>query len=152
PIEFSPEGAAPAPTAAPLAQRAAPPPPPPPPPEAKDDHDSPYEGKLKEVMDALARGDDTGALTKAATWRRESPGDVLALVALGETLERAKDLPTAARAYGSIIDLFPGRADLRRFAGARLERLDRATFPAALDLAVDTLEKAKDDRPDHPSS
>src|SRR5262249_12393507 len=69
-----------------------------------------------------------------------------------EALERAKDLRTAARAYGSIIDLFPGRADLRRYAGARLERIDRAELPMALDLAVDTFEKAAEDRPDHPSS
>jgi hypothetical protein len=103
-------------------------------------------------MDALARGATDEALAKAAAWRREAPGDVLALVGLGEALERAHDPRTAARAYGSIIDLYPGRADLRRFAGARLERIDRTELPAALDLAVDTYEKAKEDRPDHPSS
>jgi tetratricopeptide (TPR) repeat protein len=101
---------------------------------------------MKDVMDALARGATDEALTKAVEWRKKEPGDVLALVGLGEALEQAKDTRTAARAYGSIIDLFPGRADLRRYAGARLERI------AALDLAIDTFEKAKDDRPDHPSS
>src|SRR5262245_24456553 len=47
--------------------------------------------------------------------------------------------------YGSIIDLFPGRADLRRFAGERLERIgDRARS-----LAIDTYRRAVEDRPDH---
>ena len=55
----------------------------------------------------------------------------------------------AARAYGAIIDLFPSRADLRRMAGNRLERL---ATPEALALAVDTYEKAKEERADHPSS
>jgi hypothetical protein len=50
--------------------------------------------------------------------------------------------------YGSIIDLFPGRADLRRFAGQRLDRLG----DDGLRLAVDTYRKAREQRPDHPSS
>jgi hypothetical protein len=129
------------------------PPGPPPPavwqPSAAPEREAPYEGKLKEVMDDLGRGATNEALAKAIRWRKESPGDVLALVGLGEALESARDLRTAARAYGSIIDLFPGRADLRRYAGARLERLE---LPAALDLAADTFAKAEEDRPDHPSS
>src|SRR4029077_8642976 len=51
---------------------------------------------------------------------------------------------TAARVYGSIIDLFPGRADMRRFAGERLARLDKAS-----DLIIDTYRRAVADRPDH---
>src|SRR5207302_8306457 len=63
---------------------------------------------------------------------------------LAEALE-AKHLPaTAARVYGSIIDLYPGRADMRRFAGERLARL--ATGQA---LAIDTFKRAVADRPDH---
>ena len=50
-------------------------------------------------------------------------GDILALVALGEVSEARGDKAQAMRAYGSIIDLFPSRADLRRFAGERLERV-----------------------------
>ncbi len=46
-------------------------------------------------------------------------------------------------------DLFPDRADLRRFAGQRLARL---TTPAALALTIDTYQHAVADRPDHPSS
>jgi hypothetical protein len=51
----------------------------------------------------------------------------------------------AARAYGSIIDLFSARADLRRFAGERLERLGSA---AATSSSTPT-SQAVADRPDH---
>ncbi|MDC0677536.1 AgmX/PglI C-terminal domain-containing protein [Sorangium atrum] len=109
----------------------------------------PYTGRFKQINDTLARGDAPAAVRDARAWRAEVPGDVLALVALGEALEAAGDTPGAARAYGSLIDLFPARADLRRFAGARLERLAGG---AGLELAVDTYEKAREQRPDHPAS
>jgi tetratricopeptide (TPR) repeat protein len=99
-------------------------------------------------MDALGRGDLDAAEREATGWRGESPGDVLALVAVGEVLEARGRRGDAARAYGSIIDLFPGRADLRRMAGERLERLGGD----ALSLAVDTYAHAVEQRPDHPSS
>jgi hypothetical protein len=72
----------------------------------------------------------------------DGSGLVLAAEALG-------DANTAARAYGSIVDLFPARADLRRFAGERLEHVEGAS---ALALAIDTFDKARRDRPDHPAS
>ncbi len=106
----------------------------------------PYVGTFKDVMDALKR-DKSKALAIAWGWHEEQPGDLLALVALGEALEATGNLATAARAYGSIIDLFPARADLRRFAGVRLERIT-----AALALATDTFAKAAEQRPDHPAS
>ncbi|WP_438031906.1 AgmX/PglI C-terminal domain-containing protein [Sorangium sp. So ce204] len=109
----------------------------------------PYTGRFKQIHDLLARGDAPAAVRDARAWHAEAPGDVLALVALGEALEAASDTPGAARAYGSLIDLFPARADLRRFAGARLERLAGG---AGLELAVDTYEKAREQRPDHPAS
>lgn len=109
----------------------------------------PYTGRFKQIMDALAAGKKDEALRAAWAWRAEEPGDVTALVALGEALEAGGDAASAARAYGAIIDLFPSRADLRRFAGGRLERLARG---AGLDLAVDTYDKARAQRPDHPSS
>lgn len=108
-----------------------------------------YTGELAEVMNLLARKKGEDALALARAWRAEDPGDVLALVALGEALEKLGDKTTAARAYGSLIDLFPGRADLRRFAGQRLERIGGAT---ALELAADTYAKAVEQRPDHPAS
>jgi tetratricopeptide (TPR) repeat protein len=106
-------------------------------------------GRLAEVIELVDAGRTRQALALASEWLAESPGDVLALVALGEALEAGGDLDRAARAYGSLIDLFPSRADLRRYAGERLERLAGET---ALELAVDTYRKALAQRPDHPSS
>jgi len=95
-------------------------------------------------MAAIAKRDAPGALALAKTWRDEQPTDVLALVGLGEAFEASGDRAAAARAYGSIIDLYPTRADLRRFAGERLERLG----PAGRTLAIDTYRRAVADRPD----
>ncbi len=125
-------------------------PPPPPPPEV-----NPYEGKLRTVMDLLKQKRTAEALKEAWRWRDEDAGDVLALVAVGEVLEATNQLSLAARAYGSIIDLFPGRADLRRFAGGRLERVasrQGGEKTGSLALAADTFAKARSQRPDHPNS
>jgi tetratricopeptide (TPR) repeat protein len=108
-----------------------------------------YTGRFKDVMDLLKQKDQKAALASASAWRSEEPADVMALIALGEVAEAIGAPRLAARAYGSIVDLFPNRADLRRFAGERLERLPDA---GALDLAIDTFEKARADRPDHPAS
>jgi tetratricopeptide (TPR) repeat protein len=108
-----------------------------------------YTGAFADVMGALKAGDRKGGLAKASAMRAADAGDVMALVALGEALEATGDTATAERAYGSIVDLFPERADMRRFAG---ERLDRIHDDAALDLALDTYRKAAAERPDHPSS
>ncbi len=107
-----------------------------------------YEGRFAVVMQQVSAGDQGGALREAWSWREQNPGDELALLALGEAAEASKDLELAARAYGSLIDLFPGRADIRRMAGERLEALGSA----GLDLAVDTFAQAVAQRPDHPSS
>jgi hypothetical protein len=99
-------------------------------------------------MLAIDRHDVTQAVQTAWIARSRDPGDVMALVALGEALEASGDMVTAGRAYGSIIDLFPSSADMRRMAGERLERIHD---DAALDLAVDAYAKAVENRPDHPS-
>ncbi|MBK7826856.1 AgmX/PglI C-terminal domain-containing protein [Nannocystis sp.] len=108
----------------------------------------PVAGEMAEVLALVAAGKHDAALTRAQTWHSKDPGDVLALLALGEVHEAAMRPAEAARAYGSIIDLFPSRADLRRYAGARLERLGAP----GLALAVDTFKKAVAQRPDHPAS
>jgi hypothetical protein len=82
-----------------------------------------YDGRFGAVMARITANDRGGALTKAQAWREASPGDELALLALGEAAEALGDKLTAARAYGSLIDLFPGRTDIRRMAGERLEAL-----------------------------
>ena len=103
---------------------------------------SALDGKLAAVMTALAKKNAPGALALATKWRDEQPGDVLAWVGLGEALEAGGDRAGAARAYGSIIDLFGSRAEYRRFAGERLERTGERK------LAVDTYRRAVADRPD----
>jgi len=154
----------------PLRISSMPPPPPPPPPAAarprpqprEDDEVSavapepeperqekrrvaPYSGRFGEVMGHLAAGRVERARAVAEAWNAETPGDVLALLALGEAWEAAGETTAAARAYGSLIDLFPSRADLRRLAGERLERLGEP----GLKLAIDTYRKSTVDRPDH---
>jgi hypothetical protein len=106
-----------------------------------------YSGRMLVVMRQLERRELDAALAEALDWRTDAPWDLMALVALGEALEARGSLTLAARAYGSIIDEMPSRADLRRFAAGRLARLG----PVASDLLVDCLERAVELRPDHPS-
>jgi len=105
----------------------------------------PLSGPFAEIDRLIHAGDSERAVVAALEWRTRDPGDVMALVALGEALEVHGNLALAARAYGSIIDLFPARADLRRFAGERLDRLER--WDAG--LAADSYAKALEQRPDH---
>jgi len=44
----------------------------------------PVSGPLKEILELVRRGDARRALSRALAWRSRDPGDVLALVALGE--------------------------------------------------------------------
>jgi tetratricopeptide (TPR) repeat protein len=106
---------------------------------------APLKGDLADIARAIKSGNLPGALGKARAWHERAPGDVLALIGYGEALEATRDYTRAARIYGSIIDLFPARADLRRFAGERLERIGQA----ARTLAVDTYRRAVEERPDH---
>jgi uncharacterized protein YfaP (DUF2135 family) len=105
-------------------------------------------GELAAIEHALHAHDVDAALAKARDWHAREPGDVRALIGLGDALEAKGNLATAARMYGSIIDLFPGRADMRRFAGERLARVTaKLERPSA--LMVDTYRRAVADRPDH---
>ena len=137
-------------TIAPRGRRSAPEPVRAPPPEPEPDNEEnrggpPLTGKLADVMQALRGGSSTTALAIAKKWHGEAPGDVLALIALGESLEATKQVAAASRIYGSIIDLYPTRADFRRFAGERLERLGAPSR----ELVIDTYRRAVADRPDH---
>jgi tetratricopeptide (TPR) repeat protein len=102
-------------------------------------------GLLAEIERALATGSVDRALAAARAWHDREPGNVLALIGFGDALEARHDLDTAARVYGSIIDLYPARADLRRFAGERLERVGKAQRA----LIIDTYRRAVEQRPDH---
>ncbi|MCB9557011.1 MAG: hypothetical protein H6707_12965 [Deltaproteobacteria bacterium] len=108
----------------------------------------PHSGDFAAVSSLLKRRQFAAGLRRALAWRDRAPADVLALVALGEALTAAGALSTAARAYGSIIDLYPSRADMRRFAGGRLEALGEI----AQQLAADSYAEALKQRPDHPNS
>jgi hypothetical protein len=101
-------------------------------------------GELADIEHRIQRRDLTGALADARDWHAREPGNVLALIGLGDALEARGSKVTAARVYGSIIDLFPGRADMRRFAGERLARIN-----GGANLIIDTYRRAVADRPDH---
>ncbi|MGB1274863.1 MAG: AgmX/PglI C-terminal domain-containing protein, partial [Nannocystaceae bacterium] len=116
--------------------------------EAERTKGSPYSGKLFDAMKLIEAQQPKQALELGLAWYDEEPGNVLALIAIGEALEASGDPKAAARIYGSLIDLFPSRADLRRYAGARLSKLGEV----GLELAVDTFAQAVEQRPDHPGS
>ncbi len=103
---------------------------------------------LPQIDNLLGAEQHHEALTRAWAWRESAPSDLLALVGLGRAAEANGHLALAARAYGSILDLYPSRADMHRFAAGQLETLD----DDALALAIDAYRKAKEERPDHPSS
>ena len=105
----------------------------------------PYTGPMATVMGLVETGESEQAVVQALAWRNDEPGDIMALIALGEALEARGNLGLAARAYGSIVDLYPARADMGRFAANRLERLDQHGSR----LAIDAYRKAVADRPDH---
>jgi outer membrane protein OmpA-like peptidoglycan-associated protein len=107
-----------------------------------------HERRFTQAMGLLHAGKAPQARAAAQAWRDQRPGDVLALLALGAAAEATGDRALAARAYGSLIDLFPSQADFRRLSGERLARLGNDGLP----LAVDTFRKAVGQRPDQPSS
>lgn len=112
---------------------------------AKQEGPPALSGQMAKIYESIERGKHAEAVAASLRWRSEESGNVMALVALGESLEAAGKLGLAARAYGSIIDLFPSRADLRRFASARLIRVQEAGAA----LSVDSLQRAAKQRPDH---
>ena len=132
-----------------IQQPASEPPPSRPAPVAKEKQKGPppLTGKIAKIMLMIEEGKVEQALIDALRWRAQEPGNVLALIALGEALEAYGNLELAARVYGSIIDLFPSRADMRRFAGQRLDALGKGGY----ELGADTYANAAKQRPDHAS-
>ncbi len=108
----------------------------------------PYAGRFAEVMRLIVSGEVDQAQRQALSWRDAEPLNTLALVALGEVLEAAGKRSAAARAYGSLIDLYPSRADMRRFAAGRLERVGAA----GRRLSEDSYRRALEQRADHVTS
>lgn len=136
-------------------------PPPPPPPPQKRPHaqraaarwvsapntPEPPGVRYERLSEGLRANAAVAVLAEAKAWRKEAPTELLALVILGRAHAAAGEPEQAARAFGSIIDLYPGRADLRRYAGNLLE----STGAPGLALALDSYRVALKDRPDHPS-
>ncbi len=114
-------------------------PPPPPPPLA-------WTGTYAWVRDALDDDQVEGALAVAAGAHARAPRDPAVLVALGEAFEAAGLHVQAARAYASLADLEPHRADRLRATAGRLAAI------AELPLAIELARRAAEDRPDMPSS
>jgi TonB family protein len=118
------------------------------------------EGPTLSVVELIEAGEGAAALLQARDWQRRSPSDVMALLSLARAAKALGQRDLAARAYGSLIDLFPSRADMRRAAGEGLEGLVEGgdglahehARASALSLAIDSYRKAVELRPDHPSS
>ncbi|RKZ58009.1 MAG: hypothetical protein DRQ99_26060 [Candidatus Parabeggiatoa sp. nov. 3] len=115
-------------------------------PRAKKQLISPWTGHYAEFRTLLDQGDIQAAGKLAQKWHQDNLSDVMALIALGEWYEKTGNTSQAARAYGSLIDYFPARADIRRWAAERLLSLKTETW-----LSLDSLKKALKQRPDHPS-
>jgi tetratricopeptide (TPR) repeat protein len=104
---------------------------------------SPWKGKYAEFRALLEKGDAGDFVQK---WHQEDLSNVMALIALGEWYEKTDNTTQAARAYGSLIDYFPARADIRRWAAERLLSIKSTSW-----LSIDSLKKAVAQRSDHPS-
>jgi len=81
---------------------------------------------------------------QAHAWRR--PADQSSRSSARRGARTAHDRTAAARVYGSLIDLYPTRADYRRFAG---ERLERSMPPAARSRSTPTAARRRSARPAH---
>ncbi len=114
-------------------------------------HETPYTGEMNQVMSALAHNDRDRGLDLATSWQLASPGDVASIIALGEALEARGATVLAARAYGSLLDMYPNRAELLRVAGERIDRV-AGSYPAARAIAIDAYRRAIAERPDHTST
>jgi hypothetical protein len=104
-------------------------------------------GPMLDVFEAIQNADFDGALARARAYRADHPLDPMALLALARAAAASGDRVLAARAYGSLIDVFPSRAEWRRAAGQGLEDLGSD----ALALAIDSYRKAVALRPDQTS-
>ena len=101
--------------------------------------------RFRKIRKTLQEQSLSRALRMAIRWYGESPANVLAIAALGEALYAAGHYKLAARAYASIIDIYPSRADMHRVAAGYLGQLGG---PGRA-LRHDALRFAFEARPDH---
>lgn len=111
-------------------------------------HAPAHDGELRAIVEARQQGDSGRALELANAWQLKDPGDVAAIIALGESLEARGAMALAARAYGSLVDLYPNRVELLRTAGERLDRVASRHAPTTA-LAIEAYQRAVRERPDH---
>lgn len=105
----------------------------------------PLSGKFGEI-DSLLKSDQLElALQCAQKWQSQNPGDALALIALGHCYKANGQPQQAARAYSSLVELYPERADLMSFAGCLL-----GTVWEQRQSALECLSKAVKLQPDQP--
>lgn len=107
---------------------------------------APWTGRYAEFRALLEKSELKAAGELVQQWHQDNLADVMALLALAEWYEKTGDTNQAARAYGSLIDYFPARADIRRWAAERLLAIQPKNG-----LSLDSLQKAVEQRPDHPS-
>ena len=101
--------------------------------------------RYRAIGQMLAQQKTQKALAEALRWHSQEPTHVLALLSLGQALEASDQKGLAARAYGSLIDLYPSRAAMLRYAAERLEAFGKRSN----ELAVDAYQRALSQRPDH---
>ncbi len=100
---------------------------------------------FRKIRGQLANGSLSSALGSSLRWYARSPSNLLAVTALGESLQAAGHYKLAARAFASILDLYPSRADMHRLAAGYLSPLGNI----AAGLREHALRFAHDARPDH---
>lgn len=115
-------------------------------PQEKQEKIEPYTGNMKKFYSLIDKGDYKKAYDFALNWRTKHPEEALALVALGDAAVKTGNKNTAIRSYTSLVDYFPMRADIRRWAGQKLMSMGE------YDDSIDTLQIALKQRPDHPST
>jgi hypothetical protein len=103
-------------------------------------------GEFSEIDIAIRAKDFKKAHQISAEWRAKAPVDALSLMALGKIYLAEEQTQQAARAFGSLIDFFPSRADMIRLCANWLELVG----PSQLELVLDMYLKALEQRPDHP--
>ncbi len=103
-------------------------------------------GEFSEIDIAIRAKDFKKAHQISAEWRAKAPVDALSLMALGKIYLAEDQSQQAARAFGSLIDFFPSRADMIRLCANWLELVG----PSQLELVLDMYLKALEQRPDHP--
>ncbi len=105
-----------------------------------------YEGAFRNVMQAIAENRPEDAEKAARSLLETHPNTLLAYLAWGRAAEARGNLSEARRAYGSLLDRFPDKANLHRVAAAWLSHLgDRSSEALAID-ALSTAIRLKDGR------